>query len=125
MGVHNKWIGMGDPAPRSTGWGSEEGCSARGGCGPTEIQVVSAASTETTGQLFFGDLGLAIPPSLLHVSLAYEHDGEVDSVWEQIGTKSRENREWGGEIAVIVGTNGFMEGSGRGEKDLRLDSIIL
>ncbi|KAI4997048.1 hypothetical protein ZWY2020_052390 [Hordeum vulgare] len=38
---------MGDPASRSTGWGSEEGCSARGGYGPTEIQVVSAASTET------------------------------------------------------------------------------
>ncbi|KAI4987654.1 hypothetical protein ZWY2020_028412 [Hordeum vulgare] len=46
---------------------------------------------------------LAISPSLLHVSLGYEHDGEVDSVWEEIGTKSRENREWGGKIGVIVG----------------------
>ncbi|KAE8806401.1 PRA1 family protein B4 [Hordeum vulgare] len=46
---------------------------------------------------------LAISPSLLLVSLAYEHDEEVDSVWEQIGTKSRENQEWGGKIAVIVG----------------------
>ncbi|KAI5010425.1 hypothetical protein ZWY2020_012562 [Hordeum vulgare] len=44
-GVGNKWIGGGDPAPRTR---PEEGCSTHGGCGPTKIQVVSAASTETT-----------------------------------------------------------------------------
>ncbi|KAI4974523.1 hypothetical protein ZWY2020_047803 [Hordeum vulgare] len=93
------------------GGGSKEVCSARGGCGPTEIQVVSAASRETTGQLISGDLMLDISPSLLHVSLAYEHDGEVDSVWEQIGTKSRENREWGDKIAVIVGCVNYLHSS--------------